>query len=203
MTATIKRLLERTKGDVAAAAELFGESTVLLTVPHAYSLEAREHDRDFAAVDAARVLEGAIPGSLVHLGDLDRHREADLNRETTELSEDWHWLVRTWIALHPRGRLVDVHSFPKGFNWNNKTTTLTSPTRAADPVVVLLPVANREFALSVARGITDSVYQGTRENALINMGCKKSVLLEFEEGDARALEYLAGVVARRIVLLGV
>jgi hypothetical protein len=129
-----------------------------------------------------------------------RHQQADLNRTEThvrakdwksaEEREDWHTLVRWWAILHPNGLLIDVHSFPHGFNWQNNTTTeLKGPTYAKGPLVVLLPVKNSEFGQRLADELgVKSVYQGTEVNAIINMGGKNSVLLEFEEESPHVTE---------------
>lgn len=199
MNTTLKTLLLASKGDVDKAIGAFLESEVLLTVPHAHSVPPliTEHDSDFVALEAARVLESTIgrrKKCLLHIGHLGRHQQADLNRSETHAPaddlhwakerEDWHTLVRWWAILHPSGFMIDVHSFPRGFNWQNSTTAnLTGPTIAEGPLVVLLPVENSEFGKGLASELkVESVYQGTEVNAIINMGGKNSVLLEFEEG---------------------
>jgi hypothetical protein len=179
------------KGDVNSTAHyLRKDSKILVTVPHAYSVsdDIESHPRDFAALEAAKRLLG--PHTLLHVGTLDRHLEADLNRETTtEASRDYHEFIDWWIRTHPDGILVDVHSFPKeDFNWKNSTTTLKRDTYATSPLVILLPEENSVFAQQLARGLTKDVYQGTSVVKIVNMGCKKSVLLEFREDEKGGLE---------------
>jgi hypothetical protein len=187
----ISSTLDKFQGDVIATAHyLMNDAKILVTVPHAYSLsdDLESHPRDFAALEAAKRLLG--PHTLLHVGTLDRHLEADLNRETTtEASRDYHEFIEWWIRTHPDGILVDVHSFPKeDFNWKNPTTTLKEDTYATSPLVVLLPEENSEFARGLAGGLTRDVYQGTDVLKIVNMGCKKSVLLEFREDEKRGLE---------------
>jgi hypothetical protein len=187
----ISSALIRLEGDVNATAHyLMNDAKILVTVPHAYSVsdDLESHPRDFAALEAAKRLLG--PHALLHVGTLDRHLEADLNRETTtEASRKYHEFIEWWIKTHPDGILVDVHSFPKeDFNWKNSTTTLERDTYATSPLVVLLPEKNSEFAREIARGLTSDVYQGTDVVKIVNMGCKKSVLLEFREDEKGGLE---------------
>jgi hypothetical protein len=206
MDTTLRSLLLASKGDVDKAIEAFLESEVLITVPHAHSVAPliTGHDSDFVALEAAQVLESEISMEekkcLLHVGHMGRHQQADLNRTETHVAakdrksakerEDWHALVRWWAILHPEGLLIDVHSFPQGFDWQNNTTTeLKGPTYAEGPLVVLLPVENSEFGQRLADELgVKSVYQGTEVNAIINMGGKNSVLLEFEEESPRVTE---------------
>lgn len=153
------------------------EANVLITVPHAYTAVDINHSKDRSALYWARYLHRRIPGSFLLVGDVDR-RVADLNRETQPESKKFHDTIASWIQDHPEGILIDVHSYPPGFNWKNETTTLTKDTITTYELVCLVPWENQEFARSLEIKHT---YQGTKVNKIINMGCKKSVLLEFGE----------------------
>lgn len=160
------------------------DASILVTVPHAFAYkdDYESHSRDFAALEAAERL-CSHKSAILHAGALDRHQDADLNRETTtEASREYHEFIEWWISTHPYGILLDVHSFPsEGFNWKNPTTTLDEDTVVTSDLVILVPEQDNEFALQVAQGRTTDVFQGTRVNKIIHMGCKKSVLLEFRE----------------------
>lgn len=179
---TFEDLLTETKGDVDKAVELFLKSNVLITVPHAYTKIDINHSYDKTALENARKLHKQKPLSLLHIGNVDR-RDADLNRKTKPLSFEYHYFIKLWIKLHPGGELIDVHSYPPGFNWRNPTTTLSEEFITTDELVVLLPVKNKEYARSWKdMGGRPILYlQGSEDNYIINMECKKSVLLEFNE----------------------
>lgn len=207
MNDPIASLLAENGDDVRHAVEAFRKSSVLLTVPHAYSFEAVRHDADFAAPAAARILKKKLGArALVHMGNLDRHRQADLNRapdvgasaSAGARRREWQEFVRWWVVTHPEGLLIDVHSFPTGFDWQNSTTTLTEERIAKGPLVVLLPPKDNAFGAEFAEGLTEDVYQGTEVNAIISMGGKRAVLLEFEENEA-LLEETAARVGERLL----
>lgn len=174
---TIEALLVKNKGDIERAVEEFLNSNVLITVPHAYTYKYYNHSKDVTAYENALRIHQRLPDSLLHVGNIDR-RDADLNRETTPLSKDYHDFIALWIKLHPDGELLDIHSYPPGMNWKYSTTTLTEDTFTTDELVCLLPVKDSDYARSW--GIPNT-YQGTSANKIINMGCKKSILLEFNE----------------------
>jgi hypothetical protein len=206
MNDTIASLLAENGDDVGRAVEAFHNSSVLLTVPHARSFKRVRHDADFAAPAAARILKEKLGArALVHMGNLDRHQQADLNRapdvgasaSADAQRREWQEFVRWWVVTHPEGLLIDVHSFPTGFDWQNSTTTLTEETIAKGPLVVLLPPKDNAFGAEFAEGLTEDVYQGTEVNAIITMGGKRAVLLEFEEKTGR-LEETAGGVGERL-----
>jgi len=201
MDDTIASLLIDNGCDVGRAVNAFYDADVLLTVPHAFSFAPVRHDADFAALEAAQILKNVLgERALLHVGHLDRHQQADLNRAPDASApadaerRDWQMLVQWWVATHPDGTLIDVHSFPKRFDWQNNTTTLKKPTEAKGPLVVLLPPNNNSaFGRKFASGLTGDIYQGTEVNAIITMGGRRTVLLEFEEGDG--LETIATNVA--------
>lgn len=178
---TFEDLLHKHKGDVDKVASEFIRSTILITVPHAYARDDVNHSRDRSALRNALKLHGQLPNSLLHVGDIDR-RDADLNRATTDLSKEYHEFISLWIQWHPDGVLLDVHSYPPGFNWKNETTTLKTDVITTDELVCLLPWKHKEFATEFAKSWDiGPAFQGTLVNKIINMGCKKSILLEFNE----------------------
>lgn len=174
---TFKDLLIKHRGNVDDAVNDFISSNVLITVPHAYTKVDINHSKDLTALENAQRIHQQKQGSLLHVGNVDR-RVADLNRETKPQSRDYHYFIELWIKCHPEGELIDVHSYPPGFNWKNETTTLEQDTITTDELVCLLPVKNQEYAKSWE---IPNTYEGTYVNKIINMGCNKSILLEFNE----------------------
>jgi hypothetical protein len=160
--------------------ESSNQRPVLLTVPHAFSYRDEPgHPRDFSAPAAADELEAALRSrgveNITRLdGNKDRSYEKDLNR----FPVDPLGPVEKWIRRNPHGILLDVHSFPPDFNWQNPTVR-SGIRRAGTPLVILMPVENREFALKFDEDATQ--LQGSEVNKLINLGLQRSVLLEFSE----------------------
>jgi hypothetical protein len=160
---------------------------VLLTVPHAYALFPDEpgHPLDNAAETAAKEIvlklrQRDVKKITLMIGKSDRWYQGDLNRfETSDNAPE------EWVKQNPDGILLDIHSFPKNHNWKNPISRVTRKVEVEQtPLVILMPIKNTEFAMDLQDVLgpqKSTLFQGSNINRIINIGLKRSILLEFAE----------------------